>query len=208
MKTYEAINLEQPESETDPFTEDRYRQFHRFLPAGTNKVLDIGCNTGRGGAVLKAINPGLHIAGLDVVRERLDRLPSQAYSDRILGSCTDIPGPDDQFDAIVAGEFIEHLYGVDVDKSLYEMFRVLRLGGRVLMTTPNPGDWKRRARGRSVLGGAHLSQHHPGPFALKLKMCGFSNVRLLGSGKVSRYLGSRFPLLNVYGSYLVMGDKF
>jgi SAM-dependent methyltransferase len=76
---YEALNIEQVVSETDPFTEDRYRQFFRSMDPGAVTVLDIGCNTGRGGAVLKQLKPALQIAGLDIVQDRLDRLPGGVY---------------------------------------------------------------------------------------------------------------------------------
>ena len=96
----------------------------------------------------------------------------------------------------------------DVDKALFEMFRVLRIGGRVLLTTPNPGDLKRKARGTSILGGSHVSQHHHSALRMKMRMAGFSNVRVYGSGRVTRYLGCRFPFLSVYGSCLIFGDKY
>lgn len=206
-KNYEALNLTQPESEQDPFTADRYRQFYEFLPKGACSVLDIGCNTGRGGSVLKGLDGNLKIYGLDAVRDRLDRLPKNDYEEGVHGYSTKIPNEDDTYDAVVAGEFIEHIYQADVDQTLGEIFRVLKIGGRLLLTTPNPGDIKRKMRGRSILGGAHVSQHFPDTLKLKLRMAGFSRVRVYGSGKVSRYVGSRFPLF-LYGSYLAIGDKF
>jgi hypothetical protein len=36
---------------------------------------------------------------------------------------------------------------------------------------------------------------------------GFSRIRIRGSGRVSRHLGPRFPILAMYGSYLAIGDK-
>jgi len=206
-KNYEALNLQQPESERDPFTEDRYRQFFSYLPKNTCSVLDIGCNTGRGGVILKSLNPGIKLYGLDAVKDRLDRLPKDAYEDGVHGYSTKIPNEDGTYDAVVAGEFIEHIYQADVDQTLGEIFRVLKLGGRLLLTTPNPGDIKRKLRGHSILGGAHVSQHFPDTLKLKLRMAGFSRIRVYGSGKVSRYLGSRFPLF-LYGSYLAIRDKF
>jgi SAM-dependent methyltransferase len=207
MNNYEALNLAQPESEKDTFTEDRYRQFHRFFPKTVSRVLDIGCNTGRGGRVLKALDARLQIFGLDAVKDRLERLPVGVYQQTVHGLSTKIPIEGESFEVVVAGEFIEHLYPSDVDKTLEEIFRVLKIGGRLLLTTPNPYDWKRRWRGRSVLGGAHVSQHFPDALKCKLKMMGFANVRAYGSGKVTRYLGSSFPLLSIYGSYLAIGDK-
>lgn len=205
---YEALNVLQAESEVDPFTVERYRQFHRFFPSGAKTVLDIGCNTGRGGIALKQLDPTLVITGLDCVQSRLDALPDGVYRKRLHGSSTAIPSDDNQFDVVVAGEFIEHLYPNDVRQTLGELFRVLRVPGRLLLTTPNPGDIKRRRRGESVLGGAHLSQHHPRELRHGLRMIGFSRVRCYGSGKVSRYLGTRNPSLFIFGSYLVSADKW
>lgn len=207
MNKYEQLNLSQPESETDPFTEDRYRQFFHFFPDGARKILDIGCNTGRGGKVLKDLDSGLQIYGLDAVRDRLDRLPRDVYAEGVHGYSTKIPSEDGTYDVVVAGEFIEHIYQADVDQTLGEIFRVLKIGGRPLLTTPNPGDIKRKLRWQSILGGAHVSQHFPDTLKLKLRMTGFSRVKIYGSGKVTRYLGCHFPLF-IYGSYLAMGDKF
>lgn len=204
---YEALNLLQPESEHDPFTEDRYRQFYKFLPKGTRCVLDIGCNTGRGGSVLKELDTSLLIYGLDAVSDRLDRLPKNVYEQGVHGYSTKIPNEDGTYDAVVAGEFIEHIYQSDVDQTLGEIFRVLKIGGRLLLTTPNPYDIKRKLRGHSILGTSHVSQHFPDMIKLKLRMAGFSRVRIFGSGKASRYVGNRFPLF-IYGSYLAIGDKF
>jgi ubiquinone/menaquinone biosynthesis C-methylase UbiE len=206
--TYESLNLQQEVSERDPFTEERYRQFNRFFQKGASTVLDIGCNTGRGGRVLKQIDSSLKISGLDCVKSRLDRLPEDAYAQNIYGLSTEIPCDDYTFDVVVAGEFIEHIYATDVDRTLAEIFRVLKIGGRLLLTTPNPQDIKKRLRGESVLGNSHVSQHFPDTLALKLRMLGYANVRIFGSGKVSRYLGDRFPLLSLYGSYLCIADKF
>ena len=77
----------------------------------------------------------------------------------------------------------------------------------MLLTTPNPGYLRLKFIRGSVLGGAHLSQHHPDMMKLRLRMLGFNNVRIKGSGKVTRYLGCRFPFLPVYGSYLAVADK-
>lgn len=194
--------------ENDDFTLERYRQFYHFFPKSVKNVLDLGCNTGRGGEVLKDINKSLELTGLDVIKDNIDRLPKDVYKHGICGSATDIPVDDDTFNVVVAGEIIEHLYPKDVYKTLTEAFRVLKIGGRFLVTTPNPRYIQRKFYHKSVLGGSHLSQHFHEILRYELMMVGFSNVRILGSGRVSRYLGYRFPIKSIYGSYLAIATKF
>jgi ubiquinone/menaquinone biosynthesis C-methylase UbiE len=206
-KKYEVQNAEQDVSELDPFTLERYEQFFNFLPKQAIKVLDIGCNTGRGGLRLKELNQNLVLLGLDCVQKRLDALPT-CYSQGVYGLSTDIPIDDRSIDVIVAGEFLEHLYSADVDKTLCEFQRVLKIGGRLLLTTPNPNYIRSKLSGTSVYGISHLTQHFPKVLSFRLQMHGFSGVKIYGSGKVSRHLGWHFPLMAVYGSYLVLADKW
>jgi ubiquinone/menaquinone biosynthesis C-methylase UbiE len=203
---YEQQNILQKASEYDAFTLERYEQFHSYFPAHSKKVLDVGCNTGRGGLRLKEIDPSLTICGLDCVEERLADLPD-CYQERIYGLSTAIPAEDGAFDVVFAGEFLEHLYPSDVDRSICEFQRVLSVGGRLLLTTPNPNYLKNRIKHSSIYSVSHLTQHFPSVLKHRLKMHGFSHVRIVGSGKVTRYLGYHFPFLTVYGSYLIFGDK-
>lgn len=203
-----ALNREQEVSETDSFTERRYQQFVRHFAPDTCDVLDVGCNTGRGGAVMKALRPNLRITGVDCVPERIAALEPQFYSDKICGFTHALPLPNDSFDAIVAGEFIEHLSPALVHPTLCEFFRVLRLRGQLLLTTPNPRYLKLRLRGASVLGGAHISQHYIANLRRRLMDVGFSGVKIKGSGRVSSVFGECFPYRAVYGSYLAKAKKW
>jgi SAM-dependent methyltransferase len=203
-----ALNRDQGCSETDPFTEQRYRQFARRFSPGTRDVLDVGCNTGRGGRVLKTSLPTLHITGIDCVSERLAFLDPLIYQKAICGFTHAIPLPAESFDAIVAGEFIEHVPPYLVFPTLCEFFRLLRLGGLLLLTTPNPRYLKNWVNCTSVLGGAHVSQHYIANLKRRLRDVGFSGVRIRGSGKVSAILGEHFPIRGVYGSYLAEARKW
>ncbi|SEP49537.1 Methyltransferase domain-containing protein [Rhodospirillales bacterium URHD0017] len=202
------LNREQELSETDTFTERRYRQFARHFGRDTRTVLDVGCNTGRGGAAMMAINPDLQITGLDCVPERIKALDPAVYKRAICAFTQDTKLPNDSFDAIVAGEFIEHVPPDLVFPTLCEFFRLLRLKGLLLMTTPNPLYLKNRLTGASVLGGAHISQHRARNLRRRLEDVGFSQVRIRGSGRVSVALGERFPVLAAYGSYLTKAVKW
>lgn len=204
---YKTQNVKQVISETDSFTLERYDQFFKFFPKDATRILDVGCNTGRGGLRLKQLNPELTLLGLDCVQERLDALP-ECYSQNMHGLSTNIPIEDRSVDVIVAGEFLEHLYPADVDITLCEFQRVLKIGGRLLLTTPNPNYIKSKLTGASVYGDSHLTQHFPKILRFRLQMHGFSGVKIYGSGKVSRYLGPYFPLMMIYGSYLIFANKW
>jgi ubiquinone/menaquinone biosynthesis C-methylase UbiE len=207
QKKYEVQNRQEETSECDPFTVKRYEQFFRFFQKEAVTVLDVGCNTGRGGMRLKELNPNLVLLGLDCVQERLDVLPD-CYSQKVCGLSTEIPLDDQSVDVITAGEFLEHLYPADVDRTICEFQRVLKVGGRLLLTTPNPHYIKNKIGGTSIYCISHLTQHFPKILKSRLKMHGFSGVKLYGSGQVSKYLSSHFPLMSIYGSYLAVANKY
>ena len=205
LQKYASQNLEQHISESDPFTVERYEQFHAFMPKGARAILDVGANTGRGGQRLAELD-GYEITALDCVQSRLDALP-KSYHSAICGLTNTIPADDRSFDAVLAGEFLEHLYPSDVDPTLCEFQRVLKIGGRLLMTTPNPDYIRLKLGGGTVYGVSHLTQHWPHILKNRLALHGFSRVKVYGSGKVSRYLGYYVPAMMLYGSYLIVGDK-
>jgi ubiquinone/menaquinone biosynthesis C-methylase UbiE len=206
-RDYQKLNQAQEVSETDPFTVDRYKQFFRHFPKRVNVVLDVGCNTGRGGKILKELDRHLKIIGLDCLDSRLERIPLDIYEQKICSYSTDISLADGSVDVILAGEFIEHLYTDDVVKTLTEFYRLLKPEGRLLLTTPNPNYIRLKLTGKTVLGGAHVSQHYPSELKRQLAQIGFVNITILGSGKMSPLLGENFPFLTMYGSYLVVADR-
>ena len=202
-------NRAQTGSETDSFTLARYKQFFRHFPRHATNLLDVGCNTGRGGEILKGFDPTFDLTGLDCVPERVAALDKNVYRQALCGFSSDIPVDGASFDVVVGGEFIEHVPPSEVDATLREFFRVLRLKGRLLLTTPNPNYLKNKIKKLSVLlDEAHVSQHFPKCLSFRLRMIGFSNIKVLGSGRVSLFLGQRFPFLPVYGSYLIRADKW
>lgn len=202
-------NRAQTVSETDDFTPERYQQMLSHLPPSARLVMDMGCNTGRGGAALKSVAPAIALTGVDCLQERIDALDQSVYQQRVCSFSTRLPFPVGCFDAIVAGEFIEHVPPGDIEATLCEFFRILRLHGRLVMTTPNPNYLKNRLQNLSVLSEpSHLMQHYPDCLRQRLRSVGFSRVRIFGSGRLTRYVGQRFPLLSAYGSYLIRADKW
>jgi SAM-dependent methyltransferase len=208
INEYAELNIKQTNAEIDGFSLKRYVQFFKNFGKGDRKVLDVGCNIGRGGQVLKNADPNLELTGLDVVEERISRIPQGIYQRLIVSTADNIDVADNTFDDAVAGEVIEHIHPDDVPNVVKELKRVLKPGGKLLLTTPNP-------RAILVLLGrdmvlkdpTHISIMTPAVLKRKLRDAGFEKIRIKGSGKMSRYLPDYFPLLTVFGSYLAIARK-
>jgi predicted TPR repeat methyltransferase len=202
---YEALNAAHTASETDSFTAYRYAQFVSHLGNAT-RILDVGCNTGRGGVVLRQVNRSAHIEGLEMVAARAALVPAGVYDAVTVGDLAEIAGKGSQFDALVMGELIEHVPYPALEDFISLAATVLSPGGRVLLTTPNPHYLFLRWRGGSILGGAHVSVHCPIALTELLNHRGFRVIRVEGSGRVSRVVGVRFPL-RVYGSFMLIAER-
>jgi 2-polyprenyl-3-methyl-5-hydroxy-6-metoxy-1,4-benzoquinol methylase len=105
--------------------------------AGGERVLDLGCGEGRFTAEL--VRAGARVVGVDVAEEPIRRARERApeLDVRVI----DEQGPwmftDSSFDLVWAGEVIEHVR--DTGAWLSEVRRVLRSGGRLLVSTPAHG---------------------------------------------------------------------
>jgi SAM-dependent methyltransferase len=113
----------------------RYRWATRLIADMT--VLDAGCGTGWGTAVLSA--RARATVGVDIspvaVAEATDRHGDRARF--VEGDICRLPFDDGEFDAVVCFEAIEQL--ADVGTALDELRRVLRPGGMLLASAANRG---------------------------------------------------------------------
>ena len=109
------------------------RIFLEGIPRGA-RVLDAGC----GRSLFTEIRPDwpFAIVAADVehalLRERRAEFPGVHW---VVAGAHPLPFRDESFDAVFAGELIEHL--VDPREGLAEFGRVLRGGGVLILTTPN-----------------------------------------------------------------------
>ncbi|HTR71953.1 MAG TPA: class I SAM-dependent methyltransferase [Solirubrobacteraceae bacterium] len=145
----------------DPSDYDLRRRFLLDNVAAGERILDVGCGEGRFAADLAAA--GVSVVGLDVAEEPLRRARARqairgeargevlgegrgevggearagALDLRLVEPDREWPLPDASFDAVWAGEVIEHV--ADTGLLLSEARRVLVPGGRLLLSTPNHG---------------------------------------------------------------------
>jgi ubiquinone/menaquinone biosynthesis C-methylase UbiE len=111
------------------------------------RVLDIGCGEGHLAAAL--LRTGVEVVAVDVAAEPLRRAHSRhpALDLRLIEPEAPLPFDDTSFDAVWAGETIEHV--VDTARWLSELRRVLCSGGLLLISTPEHGPLSRLWTGLS-----------------------------------------------------------
>ncbi len=112
----------------------RYRWAAKL--AARRRILDAGCGTGYGLAIL--IEAGaLEGVGVDVSAEAIEaaalRVPGNVTLE--LGDLNEIAQPDESFDLIVCFEVLEHLE--TPDRALDEFHRLLKPEGVLLVSSPN-----------------------------------------------------------------------
>jgi methionine biosynthesis protein MetW len=117
------------------------------LARASGRVLDIGCGNGFFLAELDRRHDlrarGWELTGVDYSPAVLVEARQHPYAFERCNLEEGIPFPDASFDIVTASELIEHIY--NPDHLLSEIHRILRPGGRAVLTTPNLQAWYNRA---------------------------------------------------------------
>ena len=167
------------------FVPERIPLFQAAIGSG-KRVLDLGC---RSGALTRHFLDGNEVVGLDVDRAALAKA-AELGIDPVQANVEDpLPFEDASFDAIVAGELLEHLQFPDA--LVAEARRVLRPGGVFVGSVPNA--FRLQSRLRFLRGRApeddptHLRMFSPG--SLRELLAGFEPVEL-------SFVGGRYRRLH------------
>jgi len=134
---------------------------HELGRVAPGRLLDIGAYYGLIAGVANRI--GWRVAAVDaypIPEFSSLRIPERNVECAIYNACTDtLPFPDESFDAVLLSEVLEHLMYSPLPM-FREIRRVLRPGGILLLSTPNPaglGKLIGLARGRAMLE-PHIEQ--------------------------------------------------
>ena len=168
------------------FVPERIPLFQAAIGKSGKRVLDLGC---RSGALTRHFLEGNSVVGLDVDASALQKAAALGIEPVQANVEEPLPFEDASFDAVVAGELLEHLQFPD--ELIAEIRRVLRPGGIIVGSVPNA--FRLQSRLRFLRGRppeddpTHLRMFSP--VALRALLVGFENVQL-------SYVGGRYARLH------------
>jgi SAM-dependent methyltransferase len=131
------------------FVPERIPLFKRAIGRG-RRVLDLGC---RSGALTQHFAAENEVVGVDVDRAALAKAEERGITPVVADVEEPLPFGDESFDAVVAGELLEHLGFPET--LVAEAKRVLEPGGSFVGSVPNAFNVQRRLR---FLLGKHPEQ--------------------------------------------------
>jgi len=120
----------------EEYAENRYAwTIETFLPSCAGKrILEVGCGSC---GLLKLLQATNDVVGVDASEDGIAACASR----NVKGHCMDpssepLPFPDQEFDLVICLETMEHL--MSPYYALMEMRRVLKTGGKLICSVPNP----------------------------------------------------------------------
>lgn len=100
------------------------------------RILDVGCGTGE--YVRHANQLGFSASGVEPAEAMRKAAIENNPGSKILdGVATALPFPDETFDLVICIEVLRYLHFADNQQALREMYRVLKPGGILFLTTVN-----------------------------------------------------------------------
>jgi SAM-dependent methyltransferase len=159
-----------------------------LVAAPPGDLLDVGCGRGDLGAAF--IRRGWRVSGVEPSAEACAVARSQGVDARE-GTLDMVTFDDGSFDGVVMRHSLEHVPGPLAD--LTRVFRLLRKGGLVVISTPNFDSWERRRFGSAWFHldlPRHRTHFTPGSLRLALTKTGFDVVSVETSGDPGSVLAS------------------
>lgn len=124
-------------------------------PLKKGLVLDIGCGDGTNAKRIKKL--GFDVFGVDISKQAVKKAQENGIKAKVVDLNTQkLPFEDNHFDVVWLTDVIEHVFWPD--ELLSEIYRVLKKGGYLYLTTPNVSWYIIRLR---ILLGDTLKDVHP-----------------------------------------------
>jgi arsenite methyltransferase len=143
-------------------------------------VLDVGSGNGIfAREMLEIVTNSGHVCGVDSAEPMVRMATGLCPNGRFLhGDATDLPVEELSFDVVAASQLL--CFVADVDKALFEMFRALKRGGRLVILDSDWGSlvWNCRDQALmdrviAMLTGPYADAHVPRTLSRRLAAAGF-----------------------------------
>ena len=178
---YESFWADAPQ-DPEPWAWERRRALLLADARPGERVLDLGCGAGRFVAALR--EAGAHPVGVELAEAALERARHNVPSAdlRLVEPDGSLPLEHASVDLVWCSEVLEHV--ADTEHVLLEVRRVLRPGGRLLVTVPFHGRVKAALIGLLRFDahfdplGQHLRFYTPTSLTTTLDRSGFANIRV------------------------------
>jgi ubiquinone/menaquinone biosynthesis C-methylase UbiE len=145
----------------------------RKVPLDRKRILDLGCGTGHWAGRISKLYPWMTVAGMDYGIDFLMKAKESFHSQRgvfIAGDFMNLPFHGERFDCVYADNSLEHAF--DIDRTLSEIFRVLRWGG--VLVAAIPAD----ARNTRKICDNHVWKTASHEVAMRFEHAGFSQIEI------------------------------
>jgi SAM-dependent methyltransferase len=111
-----------------------------WLGPDVDSLLDVGCNVGAWLRDCASRYPGARLAGVEINDAALEVARARVRgADLHRASAENLPLPDESFQYVTCNEVLEHVPERFRALALREIRRVLRPGGRLILTVPHAG---------------------------------------------------------------------
>jgi 2-polyprenyl-3-methyl-5-hydroxy-6-metoxy-1,4-benzoquinol methylase len=163
------------------------------------KLLDVGC--GNGGFLATMQELGWEVAGVEPDGQATKVAREQFGLSVHEGSLEEAGFPDDAFDAVTMSHVVEHL--PDPISTLTECRRILKKGGRLVMTTPNIkslGHQLYREAWRGLEVPRHLFLFSPAALRQSVERSGLQVFELRTTARSARWMWAASHLIRRNGA--------
>jgi SAM-dependent methyltransferase len=108
----------------------------------STRVIDVGC--GAGATYARWVDERASYVGVDVSSKAVDLAREAGLEAQVVNDASELPFEDDSFDLAICIEVLEHLFAPH--DAAREIRRVLRPGGKLIVSAPNALYWRLRVK--------------------------------------------------------------